>query len=202
MDVAQAVALYASGWFPMDDQPDADLPWYAADQRAILPLDAAFRDGLRHRLRRDLRACSELRLVVSHDYAQVLDRCAAPPDAADGVWITPRLKRLYRALHGAGVAHSFELRTPDGTLAAGILAIVLGRAALLESMRRAQPGAGNALLSRTLDHLGGHGFTLCDIQLPTPHTLRLGAELVAREEYERRLADALGRAQHPPARPW
>lgn len=195
MDVAEAVALYAAGWFPMDDPEAPELPWYAAEQRAILPLDAAFRDGLRHRLRRDVRACAGHVLTVSEDYDAVLHLCAQPPHADEGVWITPRLKALYRKLHAAGVAHSFELRTPDGELAAGILGVVLGRAALLESMRKVRPRAGNALLVRTLDHLAESGIALCDIQMPTPHTLRLGAELVPRRQYERRLAAALGRGR-------
>lgn len=193
VEVADAVAQYAAGWFPMDDQPYGELPWYAVEERAILPLDAAFRDGLRHRLRRDVRACADHRLTVDEDYERVLDLCAVPPDPADGTWITPRLKRLYRALHAEGVAHSFELRGPDGELAAGILAILLGRAALLESMRRLRPKAGNALLVRTLDHLGTGGYFLCDIQTPTPHTLRLGATLIGREEFDQRLAAALER---------
>ncbi|MCW3011196.1 MAG: leucyl/phenylalanyl-tRNA--protein transferase [Solirubrobacterales bacterium] len=193
MDVADAVALYAAGWFPMDDEGADELPWYAAEERATLPLDAAFRAGLHRRLRRDVRACADLHLTVSLEYPRVLDLCAAPPTAGEGVWISARLKRLYLALHRAGVAHSFELRDAQGELAAGILGIVLGRAALLESMRKVRPRAGNALLVSTLDHLAERGFTLCDIQLPTPHTLRLGAELVPRGEYERRLSAALGR---------
>jgi len=193
MDVAEAVALYAAGWFPMDDDHAAELPWYAAEQRAVFPLDAEFRAGLRHQLRRDVRASLDLRFVVDGDYPSVLDVCATPPDDTEGVWITPRLKRLYRALHAARVAHSFELRTPEGELAAGILAIVLGRAALLESMRKVRPRAGNALLVATLDQLAASRCELCDIQLPTPHTLRLGAQLLPRAEYERRLASALGR---------
>lgn len=195
MDVAEAVALYAAGWFPMDDPAAPEIPWYAADQRAILPLDVAFRDGLRRRVRRDVRACADHVLTVSQDYPTVLDLCAAPPTPEEGVWITPRLKALYRELHEAGVAHSFELRTPEGELSAGILGAVLGRAALLESMRRVRSHAGNALLVRTLDHLAESGIALCDIQMPTPHTLRLGAELVPRRRYERRLAAALGRGR-------
>ena len=148
MDVAEAVALYAAGWFPMDDDHAAELPWYAAEQRAIFPLDAEFRVGLRRRLRRDMRAAEDLRLAVDGDYPTVLDLCAVPPDDTEGVWITPRLKRLYRALHTARVAHSFELRTPEGELAAGILAIVLGRAVLLESMRKVRLARATRCSSR------------------------------------------------------
>jgi len=192
MDVADAVALYAAGWFPMDDSDAPELPWYAAEERAILPLDFHFRAALRRRLRRDVRARSGDTLIVDDDYERVLALCARPPSPTDEVWITPRLKRLYRALHRAGVAHSFELRSPDGELTAGILGVVLGRAALLESMRKVRPGAGNALLVATLDQLAAGGVTLCDIQLPTDHTLRIGAELIDRADYEARLAKALG----------
>lgn len=195
MDVAEAVSLYAAGWFPMDDTGAGELPWYAAEQRATFPLDAEFRAGLRRRLRRDVRRCEGFTLTVSGDYPRVLELCARPPEGAldDGIWITPRLKRLYLTLHAAGVAHSLELRTPDGELAAGILGVFLGRAALLESMRKLRPAAGNALLVAALDHLAASGCTLCDIQLPTPHTERLGAELVPRAEYDRQLAAALRR---------
>jgi leucyl/phenylalanyl-tRNA---protein transferase len=53
------------------------------------------------------------------------------------------------------------------------------------------PHAGNVLLSHTLDELAAGGFTLCDIQLPTEHTTRVGAKLLAREDYEARLRAAL-----------
>lgn len=190
--VQQAIERYACGAFPMDDAHDQGepLPWYTAPQRAIFPLDAEFRDGLRRRVRRDLRRCEHHTLHTNADYAAVLELCATPPPG-EGVWITPRLAALYRALHEAGVAISFELRDPDGTLSAGILGITLGRAVMLESMRRTQPSAGNALLSRTLDLLAGAGATLCDIQLPTDHTLRLGCELIPHDDYVGRLRAAL-----------
>jgi leucyl/phenylalanyl-tRNA--protein transferase len=189
------VALYAAGWFPMDDPGAPELPWYAAEERATFDLDGEARAALARRLRRDVRACADCTVTLDGDFDRVLALCAAPPTAGEGVWITPRLQRLYRSLHRAGVAHSFELRAPDGDLAAGILGVVLGRAAMLESMRRLRPKAGNALLVRTLDLLAAQGVELCDIQLPTPHTLRLGARLLPRAEYDRRLAAALSPAR-------
>ncbi|MEA2247338.1 MAG: leucyl/phenylalanyl-tRNA---protein transferase, partial [Solirubrobacteraceae bacterium] len=76
-------------------------------------------------------------------------------------------------------------------LAAGLLAVLVGRAAMLESMTHWVPHAGNVLVARTLDHLASCGFAFADIQLPTAHTMRLGALVITREEYERRLADAV-----------
>ncbi|MBJ7472577.1 MAG: hypothetical protein JHD16_14820 [Solirubrobacteraceae bacterium] len=189
-EVEDAIYRYAAGAFPMDGDGTVELPWYTAPERAIFELDAASRDAVRRKVRRDVRACEAFELAVSRDYEQVLQLCATPPPG-EGVWITPRLAALYRKLYAAGYAHSFELWTPDGELAAGILGIVLGRAAMLESMRKTRPSAGNALLIRTLDHLHERDFDLCDIQLPTAHTERLGCQLIPQDEYEARLASAL-----------
>lgn len=195
-EVIEAIERYASGAFPMDDADAIDeaLPWYTAPNRAVFPLDEQFRSSLRRKLRRDLRRCDTHTLVLNGDYGAVLELCATPPPG-EGIWITPRLATLYRRLNAAGFAHSFELRDEHGDLSAGILGVVIGGAAMLESMRRTQPSAGNALLSRTLDLLADGGATLCDIQLPTDHTARLGCELIPHDAYVRRLHAAL------PARP-
>ena len=190
--VQEAVANYAAGAFPMDDRSGArEIPWYVADERAVLMLDHDARAALRRRVRRSLRACADLEWRVDADFAGVVARCAEEREPGDGVWITPRMQTLYARLHEAGVAHSFELWTREGEHAAGILGVLLGRAALLESMRALRPHAGNALLSRTVDELAARGVRLCDIQLPTPHTLGLGARLIAKDDYEARLAAAL-----------
>jgi leucyl/phenylalanyl-tRNA--protein transferase len=190
--VEQAIALYAAGYFPMDDADQAGepLPFYAAEQRAVLELDDRSRAALRRRLRRSLRAGERWRLTRDERFEEVIAACARPREPGDGVWITPRLQALYRRLHEVGLAHSFEIHA-GGELAAGLIGVLLGRAAMLESMFHAVPHAGNVLLCRTLDELAAHGFALCDIQLPTDHTTRLGARLIAREEYEERLRAAL-----------
>lgn len=189
-EVEEALHRYAAGAFPMDDAGADEIPWYTAPERAIFELDQPSRDAVRRKVRRDVQRCERFELAVDRDYEAVLRLCAEPPPG-DGVWITPRLAALYRQIHAAGYAHSFELWTPDGELAAGILGVVLGGAAMLESMRRRLPSAGNALLVRTLDHLHDRGIDLCDIQLPTDHTLRLGCVLIDQHDYEHRLASAL-----------
>jgi leucyl/phenylalanyl-tRNA--protein transferase len=190
--VEQAIALYAAGYFPMDDPAEArgPLPFYAAERRAILDLDEASRARLRKRLRRSLRAGEGWRLTTDERFGEVLVACARPREPGDGIWITPRLKALYVRLHEVGLCHSFEIHTGD-ELAAGLVGVLLGRAAMLESMFHVVPHAGNVLLARTLDELAARGFALCDIQLPTDHTTRLGARLIARDEYEARLRSAL-----------
>jgi leucyl/phenylalanyl-tRNA---protein transferase len=192
-DVDQALALYAAGFFPMDDpdeEPFGPLPFYAADERCVFELDDRSRAALRRRVRRSLRAGDDWALRLDTRFELVLEACARPRSPEDGVWITPRLASLYRRLHAAGHAHSFEVHAGD-QLGAGMLVVTLGRAAMLESMTHWVPHAGNVLVSRTLDALATRGFDFADVQLPTAHTMRLGARLIAREDYERRLRAAL-----------
>jgi leucyl/phenylalanyl-tRNA---protein transferase len=192
-DVDQALALYAAGFFPMDDpdeEPFGPLPFYAADERCVFELDDRSRAALRRRVRRSLRTGDGWALRLDTRFELVLESCARPRSPEDGIWITPRLASLYRRLHASGHAHSFEVHAGD-RLGAGMLVVTLGRAAMLESMTHWVPHAGNVLVSRTLDALAARGFHFADVQLPTAHTMRLGARLIAREDYERRLRAAL-----------
>jgi leucyl/phenylalanyl-tRNA---protein transferase len=182
--------LYAQGLFPMDEPGAAELPWWVADPRTVLELDDASRAALRRRVRRSLRARDDWRLRLDTAFDEVIGACAQPRSPHDGVWLTPRMHRLYRLLHGAGHAHTFEVWADD-RLAAGLVAVTLGRAAMLESMFHRVPHAGNALLALTLDALAHGGCELCDIQTATPHTLRLGAVQIPRAAYEQRLRAAV-----------
>jgi leucyl/phenylalanyl-tRNA--protein transferase len=192
-DAHTALLAYAQGLFPMDD-PAAQhepLPFYRADPRTILDLEPEALARLRRRLRRSLARDPGWTPQVDAAFGEVVSACGGPR-GADGMWLTPRMERLYHRLHDAGVAHSFELWHGDA-LVAGVLAVVIGRAAMLESMFHRVPHAGTVNLVRTLETLAAAGVVLCDIQMPTPHTLRLGAREISAEDYERRLAQALSR---------
>jgi leucyl/phenylalanyl-tRNA--protein transferase len=172
------------------DEAFGPLPFYAAEDRAVFELDERTRARLRRRVRRSLRAADGWTFETDTAFAAVLDACARPRSPDDGVWITPRLAALYRDLHHAGYAHSFEIHA-GAQLGAGLIAVLIGRAAMLESMAHWVSHAGNVLVARTLDHLAERGYHFADVQMPTEHTLRLGARLISREQYERRLRAAL-----------
>jgi leucyl/phenylalanyl-tRNA--protein transferase len=192
LTVEQVLAGYARGWFPMDEPGSRELPWYATDVRAVFELNAAARARARRAVRRSLRHGEDWPLVVDRAFTEVVERCSRPRFPGDGVWLTARMRRMYAELHAAGFAHSFEVWV-QGWLAAGAVAVTLGRAAMLETMFHTLPHAGNVLLVRTLDALAEYGYELCDIQLISDHTRRLGAVEIPRDEYERRLGAALGR---------
>lgn len=192
IDVRLALSAYAQGLFPMDDPAEQDrpLPFWVADPRAVLEIDSDSLAATRRRVRRSLAADPGWRPVVDSAFEETLERCAADRGDGNVAWISPRLADLYRRIHAVGFAHSYELWDGD-RLAAGVLAVRIGRAAMLESMFHAVAHAGNVCLVRTLERLADEGVELCDIQLTTPHTTRLGAREITREEYEKRLDAAL-----------
>jgi leucyl/phenylalanyl-tRNA--protein transferase len=190
VDTAAILGLYAQGLFPMDEPGARELPWWVADPRTVLELDPASRAALNRRVRRSLRARDDWELRVDGAFDQVVASCGRPRAPQDGVWLTDRMHALYRTLHAAGHAHTFEIWV-DGELAAGLISVRIGRAAMLESMFHRVPHAGNALLALTLEALAAGGCVLCDIQTGTSHTLRLGAVQISRTEYEARLRRAL-----------
>jgi leucyl/phenylalanyl-tRNA---protein transferase len=194
VDVAHAIGLYASGLFPMDAEEHAhrELPWWTADPRTVLELDEEALAMLRRKVWRSLRAGEAWFLRRGTAFEEVLRACARPRGPDDGVWISPRLAQLYRGLHAAGHATSWEVWTEEEELAAGLVAIHVGRAAMLESMFHRIPHAGNVLLARVTAELARLGVRVCDVQLPTDHLRRLGARDIPRAEYEARLWVATG----------
>lgn len=190
-DAQFALQAYAQGLFPMDspDEQHAPLAFYRADPRAIFELAPGALDATRRKVRRSLARDPGWEPATDRAFARVVAACAVPR-AADGVWLTPRLARLYGRLYAAGFAHSFELWEGDELLG-GVLGVVLGRAAMLESMFHTVPHAGNVNVVRTLERLAAADVALCDIQLISDHTRRLGAIEIPAAEFERRLRRAL-----------
>lgn len=184
LELPEIVGRYARGLFPMEDG------WYAADPRAVFELAPNSLALVRRKLARSLREDASYAFALDRAFTSVIEGCARPRRPSDGVWLKPWIAEQYALLHAAGLAHTFEIWA-GGELAAGMIGVTLRRAAFLESMFHAVPHAGNVLLLRTLEHLAASGFELCDIQTPTDHTQRLGAVQLPREEFERRLREAL-----------
>jgi leucyl/phenylalanyl-tRNA--protein transferase len=177
---------YASGYFPMDHgrRSRGRVRWYAPDPRAILPLDAP---RIERTLRRQRAHGFDLR--IDTQFGEVMRRCARWEQPAD-VWISERLCAAYEALHADGFAHSFEAWL-GRDLVAGLYGVTIGRAFMAESMFHERPGAGSVVLAWSAAHLRGHGFTLYDIQMLSPHLERLGAIEISADEYLELLAAAL-----------
>jgi leucyl/phenylalanyl-tRNA--protein transferase len=185
------LAAYRRGLFPMPTHPGKaghdGIGWWSPDPRGVIPLD-----GLR--VSRSLRkSCRRFDVRVDCAFDDVLDACA---DARrPHGWISDGIKAAYRRLHALGWAHSVEAWSlDDGTLAGGLYGVSIGGLFAGESMFHRRTDASKVALAGLVELLrsgGDTGARLLDVQWRTDHLASLGAVEVSREEYLRRLGNAL-----------
>jgi leucyl/phenylalanyl-tRNA--protein transferase len=161
---------YRSGIFPWYDE--GPILWHSPDPRCVLPVD---RLHVGRSLRRVLsRAAFEVRYDTAFEH--VIRACkVAPRPGQDGTWITDEMESAYVALHHLGYAHSVEAWA-GGELAGGLYGVSLGHLFFGESMFSSRPNASKVALVRLAEKLAAWDFPLIDAQVPTPHTLALGAQ--------------------------
>jgi leucyl/phenylalanyl-tRNA--protein transferase len=185
LEPAFLLRAYAAGIFPMADERGA-ISWYAPDPRAILDHDD-------FHVSRSLRATIRSgRFAVRFDTAfeQVMRECAAPRGDGAGTWISEEFIWAYSTLHRHGYAHSVEA-WEGNELVGGLYGVSLNAAFMGESMYTRRTDASKVCLAALVGHLKARGYLLHDVQFLTPHLERLGARLISRAAYQRRLARAL-----------
>jgi len=187
LDPSFLLRAYAAGIFPMGDD-EGDISWYAPDPRAVLEHDDLV-------VSRSLRAVLRSRrfdLRFSSAFENVMRACAEPRSDGNGIWITAEFVTTYTALHRAGYAHSVEAWRDDH-LVGGLYGVAVGGAFMGESMFSRESNASKVCLVALVERLRERGYVLHDTQFLTPHLARMGASLVSRAVYERRLRAAIVR---------
>jgi leucyl/phenylalanyl-tRNA---protein transferase len=187
------LAAYRTGLFPMGlgRGGRGTMGWWSPDPRGVLGPD-------RVRVTRSLRASVrrfEIRVDTAFD--DVVAGCA---DARRrGGWITDEIAAAYGRLHRLGWAHSVECWR-DGALAGGLYGVAIGGLFAGESMFHRVRDASKVALVALVERMTADGDPrrLLDVQWRTEHLAGLGVVEIPREEYLRRLGDAL-RAPLPAA---
>jgi leucyl/phenylalanyl-tRNA--protein transferase len=172
------LVAYRSGIFPWYDE-SLPILWHSPDPRCVLPID---RLHVSRSLRRVLaRGTHDVRYDTA--FERVIRACQKTPrPGQDGTWITEEMVRSYVMLHRMGYAHSIEAWL-DGELVGGLYGVSLGRVFFGESMFAWKPNASKVALVRLAERLGRWGFPFIDAQVPTPHTLAMGAEQWPRSRF-------------------
>jgi leucyl/phenylalanyl-tRNA--protein transferase len=181
---------YRSGIFPWYEE-GLPILWHSPDPRCVLPLD---RLHVGRSLRRVIaKGTYEVRFDTS--FERVIRACKVTPRPdQDGTWITSDMERAYVALFRLGYAHSVEAFDADGKLAGGLYGVSLGRVFFGESMFSLAPNASKVALVALAERVAKWGFRLIDAQVPTPHTVAMGAEEWPRATFLEVLKGELG---HP-----
>lgn len=178
---------YAAGIFPMAESADApELFWVEPRQRGVIPLDAFH---IPRRLARVMRQ-GRFELRCDSAFRETMLGCAEATEKRPNTWINDEILRLYGALFDMGRAHSVECWRA-GALVGGLYGVALGGAFFGESMFSRETDASKAALVHLVAVLRAGGYRLLDVQFQTTHLARFGTIEISRNEYRRRLAEAL-----------
>lgn len=192
---ARVLEAYRNGIFPWYSSGEPILWWSPPERAIFLPGDEHFSARLKRKLR---GAAFEIRIDTA--FPEVIRSCATAKRSGDpGTWITREMVAAYVALHGSGYAHSFETWQED-ELVGGLYGLSLGAAFFGESMFSKAADASKAAFAALCGWCWQRGFHFIDGQVPNENLDKLGARVMAREEFLERLERAL---QPPTQRgPW
>ena len=175
---ARLLLAYRSGIFPWYDD-GLPILWHSPDPRCVLPVDGLH---VGRSLRRVLRS-GAYTVAFDSAFERVIRACKTTPrPGQDGTWITREMEQAYVRLHRMGYAHSVET-WQDGQLVGGLYGVSVGRLFFGESMFAHRPDASKVALVGLADRVRPWGFPVIDAQVPTPHTIAMGAEEWPRERF-------------------
>lgn len=177
------LAAYRQGIFPWFSH---DVPlWWHPDPRFVL-------------FPAQLRISKSMKVVFgkktfsftkNNAFGEVINACkTVPRPGQDGTWINEEVVSAYTKLHGMGMAHSYEA-WQGKTLVGGLYGIKMGKVFFGESMFSRVTNASKAAFIWAVLHLKQDGVELIDCQVYTEHLESLGAEMIARESFMKRLGE-------------
>ena len=170
-----------------ESQDDPDLFWVDPEWRGIFPLDEFH---LSRSMRKLIRK-NPYKVTVDKAFRQVMKSCAKPAKGRENTWINRTILDLYTELHQQGHAHSVEVWRDD-KLVGGLYGVSFNAVFCGESMFSVESNTSKLALCYLVARLNKGGFHLLDTQFLTDHLASLGAVEISREEYHRRLDQALG----------
>lgn len=184
------LAAYSQGIFPWYEDGSPLLWWSPNPRLLLIPAQFKLSRSLRKALKRPWQ------FKIDTDFAAVMHACASSGGRANRTWITGEMQEAYYQLHQQGYAHSFEIWCEE-QLIGGLYGISLGRAFFGESMFHNQPDASKVALFYLCQTLLTWQFDFIDCQMPTPHLLSMGAFILPRSDFLKRLSETL---KHPTRR--
>ena len=174
---------YRRGIFPW--YSDGCVPmWWSPDPRAVLSPATLH---VSHSLARVIRR-GGFALTWNRCFQVVMTECGKC--RAEGTWVIDEMVDAYAELHARGSAHSLEVWRAE-RLVGGIYGVQVGGLFAAESMFHRRADMSKVALVALVRSLFRAGIELFDVQFRTPHLETMGAEVIPRAEYLRRLRRAV-----------
>jgi len=182
LNVETLLEAYRGGAFPWTVRP---VTWWSPDPRTIIEFSEFHTPRSLGKVIRQ----GKFSITIDRDFAGVMAGCAESAPNRRTTWITPEFIRAYTELHGMGHAHSLEV-WQEGRLAGGIYGVSIGGYFAGESMFHRVSNASKVALHGLMRHLQARGYAFLDVQMPTRITVQMGARVVPRDDFLRRLRAA------------
>jgi leucyl/phenylalanyl-tRNA--protein transferase len=175
------ILAYQKGIFPWYD---GDIPlWWSPDPRFVLfPEKLKVSKSMSALIRR-----GTFRFSTNEAFAAVIRSCKElQRKGQEGTWITDELELSLNELHQLGYAHSAEA-WEGNKLVGGLYGIRMGRLFFGESMFSKASNASKFAFIKYVQYLQQQDIQLIDCQVYTSHLESLGAEMMPRVEFMKRL---------------
>ena len=131
------------------------------------------------------------KFTVNRVFTKVITHCKdSIRDGQPGSWINENIISAYVDLHKRGYANSAEAWS-DGVLVGGLYGVRLGNLFFGESMFSLVSNASKFAFISYINLLRQEGVTLVDCQVYTSHLSTLGARMITREEFLKKLDEDL-----------
>jgi leucyl/phenylalanyl-tRNA--protein transferase len=181
LSVERLLLAYRQGIFPWYE--GRHILWWSPDPRFVLfPDELKESKSMRQIIRKNV-----FEFRVDTAFSEVITNCkTVARRGQESTWITDEVRSAYIRLHEEGYAHSAEAWL-DGRLVGGLYGIRMGRAFFGESMFSKESNASKYAFIQYVRLLRAEGVELIDCQVYTEHLESLGARMIPRSEFIKKL---------------
>ncbi|HTN09306.1 leucyl/phenylalanyl-tRNA--protein transferase [Agriterribacter sp.] len=181
LSTERLLLAYRNGIFPWYE---GNVPlWWCPDPRFVLfPGNLKISKSMQQLIKKET-----FRVSINTSFKSVIRACkTSPRKQQQGTWITDEVEEAYCLLHEKGYAHSAEAWMGD-ELAGGLYGIRMGKVFFGESMFSRESNASKFAFTMYVQLLQQEGIELIDCQIYTAHLESLGAQMIPREIFMKKL---------------
>ena len=181
LTLERLLIAYRSGIFPWYE--GNDILWWSPDPRFVLfPTDLVISKSMHSIIRK-----KTFSFTINKAFEEVITHCKKIPRRdQESTWITDEMHNAYINLFKTGNAQSAEAWL-DGELVGGLYGVRIGNVFCGESMFSKVSNASKYAFIQFVEQLKKEGVELIDCQVYTEHLESLGAKMIAREQFIRKL---------------
>lgn len=177
---------YTNGIFPWFN-PEDEIMWWSSPYRPIyVPGNIKVSKSLKTSLRK-----RDYIIKLDSNYEELMLNCAnVYRKGQDSTWISEEIIESYRELFNQGLLHTIEVWY-KGEMVGGLYGTAIGKAFFGESMFQKRSNASKIALYYLSKMLEDWGFLFIDSQVSNPHSFRMGARELSKNDFLKLLEKAL-----------